>query len=312
MAGHIVVAFVLAALVLSGGGIASAAPRYSDWSPGQPFTAVNTAELEFANGISKDGRTFYFQRGNSGVNGEDIWIVQRETTDAPWETPQKLPASINSSANDRAAFESPDGHWLFFASDRSGGRGGFDLMVAWRQHTHAGPPSFGWQDAVNIDTLGSPVNTPGFDSGPTAFEDESGALQLYLVSNPTGTQNNLVDIYLSVQKADGSFGPPTRDGDLSSSFNEGRPYVRHDGLELFFNSNRPPGPVTSADIWVSTRATTSDHWSAPEIVPVVSTTAVEITPVLSWDARALFYASNRSGANGEIYFSTREKVTGKP
>ena len=307
-----VVAFVLPALVLAGGGIASAAPRYSDWSPGQPLTAVNTAELEFANGISKDGLTFYFQRGNAAIGGEDIWIVQRETTDAPWGPPQKLPASINSSANDRAAFESPDGHWLFFASDRPGGRGGFDLMVARRDHTHAGSPSFGWQDAMNIDTLGSPVNTPGFDSGPTAFEDDSGALQLYLVSNSTGPQNNSVDIYLSVQRHDGSFGPPTRDGDLSSLFNEGRPYVRHDGLELFFNSNRPPGSATEANIWVSTRATTTDRWSVPEIVPVVSTPANEITPVLSWDARTLFYASNRSGVTGEIYFSTREKVTGKP
>lgn len=310
---RVVVAFILAVLVLSGGGIASAAPPYSGWSSGEAFTAVNTAELEFANGISKDGLTFYFQRGNATTSGEDIWIVQREATDAPWGTPQKLPATVNSTANDRAAFESPDGHWLFFASNRPGGRGGFDLMVSWRAHKHAGPPDFGWQDAVNIDTLGSPVNTPGFESGPTAFEDDSGALQLYFVSNPTGPQNNLVDIYLSVQKADGSFGAPTRDADLSSSgFNEGRPYIRHDGLEIFFNSNRPPGPQTDANIWVSTRATTSDRWSAPETVPVVSTTATEITPVLSWDARTLFYASNRSGLSGEIFFSTRTKLHGGP
>src|SRR2546428_9165855 len=149
-----VVAFVLAALVLSGGGIASAAPRYSDWSTGQPLTAVNTAELEFANGISNDGLTFYFQRGNAAISGEDIWIVQRETSYAPWGAPQKLPASINSSANDRAAFESPDGHWLFFASGRPGGLGGFELMVARRRDTRAGPPSLRRPDEGNVRTSG--------------------------------------------------------------------------------------------------------------------------------------------------------------
>jgi len=291
---------------------AAAAPRYSDWTAGAFLSAVNTPELEFANAISKNGLSFYFQRGNAAISGEDIWVVQRAATDAPWQTPQKLPASINSTSNDRAAFESPDGHWLFFASDRPGGRGGFDLMVAWRPQTHAGPPDFGWQEAVNLDSLGSTINTPGFDSGPTAFEDESGRLQLYLVSNPAGPQNLSVDIYQAIQNANGSFGSPALVGELSSAFNEGRPYVRHDGLEIYFNSNRPPGSTVQADLWVSIRATTTDPWSAPQIVRVVSTTATEITPVLSWDASTLFFASNRTGSGGEIFFSTREKLTGKP
>ncbi len=307
---RLVIAFFVAILVTATP--AAAMPRYGDWSEGIFLSAVNTAELEFANAISKDGLTFYFQRGSAAIFGEDIWVARRAAPDAPWEAPQKLPASINSTSNDRAAFESPDGHWLFFASDRPGGRGGFDLMVAWRQHTHAGPPDFGWQDAVNMDSLGSTVNTPGFDSGPTAFEDEAGRLNLYLVSNPAGTQNLLVDIYLTVQRADGSFGSPLVVAELSSAFNEGRPYVSHNGLEIYFNSNRPPGPTTAADIWVSTRATPTDLWSTPQIVPVVSTTANEITPVLSWDCTTLFFASNRSGNLGDIFYSTRAKVHGAP
>lgn len=307
---QLIIAFCVATSIVAAP--AAAMPRYGDWSEGTFLSTVNTVEFEFANAISKDGLTLYFQRGNAAISGEDIWVARRAATDAPWEAPQKLPASINSTSNDRAAFESPDGHWLFFASDRLGGRGGFDLMVAWRPHTHAGPPDFGWQDAVNLDSLGSTVNTPGFDSGPTAFEDESGGLHLYLVSNPAGTQNLLVDIYLTVQRADGSFGSPALVGELNSAFNEGRPYVSHDGLEMYFNSNRPPGPTTQADIWFSTRATTTDLWSAPQIVPVVSTTANEITPVLSWDRTTLFFASNRSGNPGDIFFSTRAKVHGAP
>lgn len=40
--------------------------------------------------------------------------------------------------------------------------------------------------------------------------------------------------------------------------------------------------------------------------------ADDLTPVLSWDGRTLFIASNRTGANGEVFFSTRKKVHGKP
>jgi hypothetical protein len=39
----------------------------------------------------------------------------------------------------------------------------------------------------------------------------------------------------------------------------------------------------------------------------------EITPVLSWDAQTLYFASNRSGLTiGTIYYATRTKETGKP
>ena len=74
---------------------------------------VNTTELEFANGISKDGLSFYFQRGTASSNGEDIWVVHRPSADEDWGEPQKLSDTVNSSFNDRAAFVSPNGHWLW-------------------------------------------------------------------------------------------------------------------------------------------------------------------------------------------------------
>jgi hypothetical protein len=311
-------------------GTALAAKRYSPWSTPTALDAVNSAALEFANGISKDGLSFYFQRGDATVGGEDVWVAHREHKRAPWGAPQPLPPTVNSAANDRAAFVSADGHWLFFASDRPGGRGGFDLMVSWR---YDAGNDFGWETALNLDDLGSPVNTPGFDSGPALLEGRAeddgdddrddgeddhdrargreGRTQLYLVSNPAGPQNNAVDIYVSVQNRDGSFGPPAKVEELSDpAFNEGRPYLRHDGKEIFFNSNRT-GSLDS-DIWSSTRRSTRDAWAAPQRVEgAVNTAVTENTPVLSWDGRTLFFASNRTGVRGQIFFSTRQEVRGK-
>jgi hypothetical protein len=293
----------------------SAAPRYSPWSTPTYFGAVNTAALEFANAISKDGLSFYFQRGDAAVNGEDIWVVHRPSVNADWGEPQKLSDNVNSStSNDRAAFVSPDGHWLFFASDRpEGGRGGSDLMVSWRPHVHEDFGESGWQPATNLDFLGFPINTAGFDSGPTIFVDEeTGTVEMYFVSNPTGPQNNFVDVYRSFQNSDGSFGPPELVDELSDPlFNEGRPYIRHDGLEIFFQSNRVGSLGT--DIWVSTRPTITAPWSMPHRVQGdVNTIGNDVTPALSWDAQTLYFASTRTGLRGEIFFSTRQKVTGKP
>lgn len=306
MAMRLVVFFMIAAVMLSGGGLASAAPRYSDWSGVTKFDTVNTAALEFPNAISKDGLTFYFQRGAGPANGEDIWIVQRASEDSSWGTPTKLPETVNTTAyNDRAAFESPDGHWLFFASNRPG-IGDFDLYVSWRQHTH---DANGWERPVRVDSL----NTTGFDSGPTVFANEvTGKLEMYLASNPAGPQNNDVDIYRSSQITDTTWTTPQKVNQLSSPVIEGRPSVRHDGLEIFWNSARTDG-LGMTDVWVATRGSVTDEWSSVQLAGGIDTAAfAENIPALSWDGGTLFFSSNRQGAQGEIYFATRVKVTGKP
>ena len=304
-----VVVISVALLLVSTPG--ATAQHYSVWSTPTAFDEVNTStDLEFANAISRDGLTFYFQRGNSLVGGEDIWVIHREHKGLPWGTPEKLPATVNSAFNDRGAFVSIDGHWLYFASDRPGGRGGFDLMVSYRQHTH---DDSDWETARNLDALGSPINTKGFDSGPALFEDEeSGLTYMYFVSNPAGPQNNAVDIYMSVRNQDGSFGPPTKVKELSDPlWNEGRPSLSRDGLEIFFQSNRPGSIGQTQDLWVSTRATTHDAWSTPTPLTELNTADSDVTPVLSWDGLTLYFARRSSATtDAQIYFSTREKLHG--
>jgi Tol biopolymer transport system component len=282
---------------------AYAAPRYSEWSSPQPLSAVNTSDLEFANAISKDGLTFYFQRGDAAISGEDIWIVSRASTDGPWGTPTKLPATINTSFNERAAFESPDGHWLYFASDRPGGAGSLDLYVSWRQHTH---DDDGWKPAEPLTAL----NTSGFDSGPTLFEEGSGVSQFYWVANPSGPLGLTADVYATTLSRDRTFGPIQVVTELNSPASEGRPYLSHNGLEIYLQSNRP-GSVGPVDIYIATRESPSSVWSTPQKVPVAATAFNEVTPAISWDGEVLFFSSNRDGLPGEIYYATREKVRGK-
>jgi len=104
----VVIAFSVATLVMATP--AAAMPKYGEWSEGTFLSAVNTTEFEFANAISKDGLRFYFQRGDASVNGENIWVTHRATTDGAWQAPEQLSGNVNSSFNDRAAYVSQDGH----------------------------------------------------------------------------------------------------------------------------------------------------------------------------------------------------------
>ena len=167
-----------------------------------------------------------------------------------------LGATINTAANERSPGLSRDGHYLYFATTRPGGSGGFDIWVSWR---HDKGDDFGWQPPVN---LGSQFNSVGTDAGPAYFENDDGGVPLlFLASNRAGGAGGL-DIYVSGLTAGGSFGPPVLVNELSGALNDLTPGVRHDGLEVIIASNRA-GSIGAQDLWVSTRKTVGDLWSAP-------------------------------------------------
>src|SRR5690348_8447546 len=117
-----------------------AAPSYSAWSaPTNLGSFVNTEFQESGPHTSKDGRTLYFSSTRpasyGSFGGEDLWVSQRASADAPWGPAMNLGGTINTGANERTPALSRDGHYLFFASDRPGGFGGLDIWVSWRAHT---------------------------------------------------------------------------------------------------------------------------------------------------------------------------------
>lgn len=281
-------------------------PRYSDWLQPQVVSVLNTSLPEYPNGISRDGLSLYFQRTNP-VTGEDLYVAHRPDHEADWGAPVQLPKTINTSSNERGAFVSADGHWLYFASDRPGGMGASDLYISWRTKVH---DDTAWEPAQNL----AAVNSVGFDSGPTLLEDdERGTTQLFFNSAPfPGGIQAVADIYVSAL-GPGGFEAPVPVAELNSPVQEGRPYIRHDGREIFFQSNR----AGRLEIWSSTRSSTAELWSEPTVAISVAdlndpTVSAVTTPVLSWDRATLFLGLVRPGIdNGNVFVATRERVTGK-
>jgi Tol biopolymer transport system component len=140
------------------------------------------------------------------------------------------------------------------------------------------------------------------------LEDETGRATLFFSSSRAGNS----DIYSSVVRADGSFGDAEPVPGLNTAFEDARPNLRRDGLEIVFDSNRP-GTNGGPDIYVSVRPTVDDPWSEPvNLGPDVNTELSETRASLSWDGLSLYFGSNRAGGEGstDIYLSTRDKAHG--
>ena len=296
---------ILSILVLAlGAGLLLGAPRFSEWSPPVNLgPLVNTRFNEAGPALSKDGLSLYFQsnRMPGGYGGNDIWVSQRASRENAWGDPVNLGPTINTAANEDAPAFSRDGHTMFFNSDRLGSLGMRDIYIARRTHTD---DDFGWEEPVNA----GPVNSAAMDAGPSYLEnEEAGTPLLYFGSTRLG---GVYDIYVSAQAADGSWGPAVLVPELSSPQSDQRPSVRFDGLEMFLHSDRPVS-FGLADLWVSTRETTLDPWSAPvNLGATVNSQSVDQQPFIASDRETLFFASDRSPGglgNLDIYMTTREK-----
>ena len=299
--------------------------KWSDWSEavniGTPVNAGSNPEQPGC--FSKDGLSFYITSGSvrgGGFGGLDLWVCERASVDDPWGAPQNLGSTINTSFRDESPVLSLDEHRLYFSSNRTGGIGSWDLYVCHRQDKG---DNFGWGAPVN---LGGTINTVDNEDALTMFEDEeTGEIIVYFASNrrdPSAPGGGDFDLYETRLLADGTFAAAELMDVVNVEVHRDRaPFVRRDGLELFIQSTRPGG-LGGADLWVSTRPSTSDPWSDP--VHVGSTInsptrdpnleqSNDVSPLLSRDGTTLFWSSafrpGNLGVGGfDIWVSTRTKL----
>ena len=277
-----------------------AAKQFSAWAaPSQDdLENVNTTSLEGCAMQSPDGLSLYFASNRARSTDDtrtdlDIWVAHRPNTSHPWHTPVNLGTRINSTS-DELCPTPVRGKGLFFISAREGAG---DIYFARLN------PAHGWTTPVN---LGSNVNSPTLgEAGPSYFEADGHGF-LYFSS---GGAANTSEIYVSEQAPDGSFGPRTAVAELNSSaFDDFRPNVRKDGLEIVFDSNRDgfQGGSRNLDIWTATRASADDPWSTPtNLGNLVNTAAREVRASFSWDGSTLYFSRFGAGRSLDIWVTTR-------
>ncbi|MCW3805015.1 tetratricopeptide repeat protein [Plebeiibacterium marinum] len=138
-------------------GISDENVYFSLWREGRWITTraldINTKGNNASIGISPDGKTLLFYQ-NDGAIGN---IYTSTLKNDKWGELEKLPAPINSMANETHASFSLDGNTIFFSSDRIGGFGGKDLYKSTKL------PNGEWGKVVN---LGSGINTELDEESP--------------------------------------------------------------------------------------------------------------------------------------------------
>ncbi len=274
---------------------------YTEWSPPELVTELSTSQHEVPGSLSSDGLSLYFHRFTPDTL-EDLYVAHRPDTESKWGVPVRLPDWINTKASEQMPYVSPDGHWLYFSSDCTGGLGGPDMYLAWRADVEN---DFAWQMPVNL----AAVNTVMCDLASQLFADDTtGVSQLYLTMDATVIEHQ-PDIYMSTLGSNG-WGPPSPVTELNSPmhyFFDGFPAIRYDGREIFISSNRP-GTRGETDVWVSRRASITDPWSPPENVTALNNEKQNQATVLSRDGQTMYLAIGDPNAN-DIYVSHRELVS---
>lgn len=199
------------------------------WSEAQNLGApINTPENEGSATMSEDGRTIYFTACNQegGYGSCDIYRATRQGK--RWSQPELLPAPVNSKYWDGQPCLSPDGQALYFASDRPGGVGSYDLWVCYRQGDR-------WTAAQPLD---STINTQGHEDSPFLHAD---GITLYFSSDfhpGFGSE----DLFVAYRQEDGSFSQPQNLGyPLNTVSNESNIFVSANGQRGFINSDRAGG-----------------------------------------------------------------------
>ena len=106
--------------------------------PGEPFGAaedlgpvVRVDLSDCTSSVSCDGLSLLFHvERPGGFGGLDLWLVSRASFDEPFGAPVLLEEGINTAHGECCPSVPCDERTLLFASDRPGGRGGWDLWQA--------------------------------------------------------------------------------------------------------------------------------------------------------------------------------------
>jgi hypothetical protein len=291
---HIGMTAVIAAAALAAS--AAAAKTFGDWSgpvnandvPGSSDDVNLPTSGDGCPILSPDGDYLYMASNRSGGKGGlDIWRAPR--SGEGWGTPVNLGSPINTDA-DEFCPSPARGNRLFFVRRLSATN--TDIYL-----TKSGP--HGWAVPQRLSTGDTAINSPWEEWSPSYFETEDGRSVLYFSSTRNG--HPAQDVFYSVD-----FGPAQlATGGVNSSASDARPNVRHDGLEIVWDSTRAGSQAT--DIWTARRSSVDEPWgTAEQLGGGINTAAGESRASLSWDGTRLVF-----GRAGDIYTSTRKKVTGR-
>lgn len=132
-----------------------------NWSrPAVVEGGLNTEHDEGAAAFTPDGSTMYLARAVRQDWPTTVEIYTSTRSEAKWNAPQKFEITADTLSNYSDPAVSPDGEWLYFASDMPGGQGGTDIWRINLKDKHG-----------TLENLGPQINTKGNERYPNVRTD---------------------------------------------------------------------------------------------------------------------------------------------
>ena len=197
----------------------------SGWSTPQNLgPTLNTPAQEYDPAISPDGKRLFFAsnrtlqmdaqiaqavkqgeaapwkatlRAEPGLRQFDIYVAQRDKGGKQWKAATNLRALNTNAANEGEPFVSPDGAFLYFASDRPNVHGSTENYDLYRARLIDGA-------VVQVENLGGEVNTAASEHDPSLSPE---GFRLVFSSDRQAQANESRELYaLYTSQATETFG----------------------------------------------------------------------------------------------------------
>jgi len=202
------------------------------WQLSEPLTSINTRFNEGAQSISSDGKLLFFTACNRSDSKGSCDIYWARNKDGIWSVPQNAGNVINTTAWESQPSISANGEYLYFVSNRKGGKGGMDIWKCnLKGFSEYGQPI--WGKPVN---MGDSINTPGNEMSPFIHSD--GKTLYFASDNWQGLGG--YDVFYSRQLNDSVWTKPKNLGyPINSYKDEQGLIVDASGKNVYYSSDRP-------------------------------------------------------------------------
>ncbi len=214
---------------------------------------LNSLYPDYCPVVSADGKTLYFTSRRANTTGgerdpndfkynEDIYKAVK--TGTGWQLESGQPVSFNTTTHDATVGLSADGRTMMIYRGTNGGDLFMSQLSSW--------------DEWSAPSALTKINTTYKESSAAISADGQ---MLYFTSDRPGGFGGL-DIYVSILKADGSWGNPINLGPaINSEWNEEGVSLNADGSTLYFSSN---GPASMGGYDVFKSRFDGQRWMEPE------------------------------------------------
>lgn len=215
-----------------------------NWQRPEPAEGeLNSAFDEGVMSFSPDGQTMYLTMARRALDANtSVEIYTSRRSDATWSAPQKFEITADTISAVGHPAVSPDGTYLYFASDMPGGFGGKDI---WRINLK--------ERVGSLENLGEQINTPGDEMFPYVRADSLlyfssdghpgfGGLDMFVARlNSTGNRWSVDNLGLPLNSQGDDFGITFGEGE-SGFFSSNRGDAR--GYDHIFSFVKPDIKVT--------------------------------------------------------------------